>query len=339
MNNIKIVDSNDRPINYLRISVTDRCNFRCVYCQPEEGITLLRHEDILSYEEIVLIAQAAAELGISKIRLTGGEPLVRAGVSQLVKQLAAIKGIDDISLTTNGMLLKEYAQELKDAGLKRVNVSLDTLKPDRFEAITRLGKLAPVLEGIEAAREVGLTPVKINNVVIRGMNDDEIIDFARMTIENDWNVRFIELMPFVIDNPPEEHNIGMLKQSRKFMPINEIKEKLLVLGELSPSMDIKGNGPAKYYRFSHAKGTVGFISPISEHFCFQCNRIRLTADGKLRPCLLSALEVDMKPYVRGNMNRKQLKQKIIEAIKLKPRKHRLDEGSMPDNRSMSQVGG
>jgi cyclic pyranopterin phosphate synthase len=336
---MKIIDSSHRPINYLRISVTDRCNFRCVYCQPEEGIPLMRHEDILSYEEIVFVAQAAAELGITKIRLTGGEPLVRLGVTELVKQLASIKGIDDISMTTNGMLLKQYARELKDAGLNRVNVSLDTLKPDRFAAITRLGKLDRVLEGIEASRDAGLTPVKINTVVIRGMNDDEILDFARKTIDTDWNVRFIELMPFVVDNPPEEHNIGMLKQSRQFVPVQEIREKILSLGELTPSMDIKGNGPAKYFRLSGAKGTIGFISPVSEHFCFQCNRIRLTADGKLRPCLLSSLEVDIRPFIRGNMDRELVKQKIMEAIMSKPKKHRLDEGATPGDRFMSQVGG
>ena len=299
----------------------------------------MMHKDILSYEEIAFIVQVAAELGISKIRLTGGEPLVRLGLTDLISKIAAIKGIDDISLTTNGMLLKEYAVALKEAGLNRVNISLDTLKPDRFQSITRLGKLEPVLEGIEKAKEAGLTPVKINTVVIRGMNDDEVIDFARKTIDDDWNVRFIELMPFVVDNPPEEHNIGMLKQSRQFMPIREIRELISILGELSPSTDIKGNGPAKYYRFPNAKGTIGFISPVSEHFCFQCNRIRLTADGKLRPCLLSTMEVDLRPYIRGNMDRKQVKQKIIEAIKSKPRKHKLDEGAVPDSSYMSQVGG
>jgi cyclic pyranopterin phosphate synthase len=261
------------------------------------------------------------------------------GLTDLVSKIAAIKGIDDISLTTNGMLLKQYAAALKEAGLNRVNVSLDTLKPERFHAITRLGKLEPVLEGIEEAKRIGLTPVKINNVVIRGMNDDEVIDFARKTIDDDWNVRYIELMPFVSDNPPEEHNIGVLKQSQQFMPIREIKERISVLGELSPSTDIKGNGPAKYYRFPGARGTVGFISPVSEHFCFQCNRIRLTADGKLRPCLLSPMEVDLRPYIRGNMDREQVKGKIIEAIKSKPRKHGLDEGAVPGSSYMSQVGG
>jgi cyclic pyranopterin phosphate synthase len=336
---MKIVDSTHRPIDYLRISVTDRCNFRCIYCQPESGISLLTHNDMLSYEEIVIIARAAAELGISKVRLTGGEPLVRLGLPQLVKQLSAIKGIDDISLTTNGMLLKQYARELKKAGLRRVNISLDTLKPDKFQAITRLGKLEDVLQGIEAAKKAGLLPVKINTVVIRGINDDEILDFARLTMQKDWNVRFIELMPFVTDNPPEEHSIGALKQSQQFVSVQEIKEKIAGLGELTPSLDIKGNGPAKYYRLPGAKGTIGFISPVSEHFCFQCNRIRLTADGKLRPCLLSEIEVDIRPFIRGNIDREQVKEKIVEAIKSKPEKHKLDEGTIARNRFMSQVGG
>jgi cyclic pyranopterin phosphate synthase len=336
---MKIIDSTHRPINYLRISVTDRCNFRCIYCQPENGITLLKHDDILRYEEIVLIARAASQLGINKIRLTGGEPLVRADLSELVKKLADIPGIDDISLTTNGMLLKEYARDLKKAGLKRVNVSLDTLKSERFEAITRLGKLDKVLQGIEAAKHAGLLPVKINTVVIRDINDDEIMDFARMTMKKDWHIRFIELMPFVTDNPPEEHNIGILKQSQQFVPVQEIKEKISSLGGMSPSLDMKGNGPAKYYRLRGAKGTIGFISPVSEHFCFQCNRIRLTADGKLRPCLLSDIEVDIRPFIRGNIDRAQVKQKIVEAIKSKPRRHKLDEGSIATNRFMSQVGG
>lgn len=336
---MKIIDSSHRPINYLRISVTDRCNFRCIYCQPENGIKLLRHDDILSYEEIAIIARAAAELGISKIRLTGGEPLIRLDLPRLVSELAAIKGIDDISLTTNGMLLGEFAGELKKAGLKRVNVSLDTLKPDKFEKITRLGKLNPVLKGIKAASNAGLTPVKINTVVIRGINDDEIIDFARMTIKKDWNVRFIELMPFITENPPEEHNIGVLKKAHQFVPVQEIKQNISVLGELSPAKGIKGNGPARYYRFPGAKGTIGFISPVSEHFCFQCNRIRLTAEGKLRPCLLSDLEIDMRPFIRGNIDRALVKEKIIEAIRSKPRQHHLDEGSTPQKRFMSQVGG
>ncbi len=335
----EILDDCHRPINYLRISVTDRCNFRCLYCQPEEGIDLLHREEVLSYEEIICIAQAASELGITKIRLTGGEPLIRAGLTDLVAKLAAIKGIDDISLTTNGMLLAHFAVALKKAGLKRVNVSLDSLKPERFESITRYGKLSQVLEGIEAARKAGLVPVKINTVVMRGINDDEVIDFARLTLQDGWHVRFIELMPFGVENPPEEHNIGKLRQSQQFVSVQEIKDKIKTLGELSPSADMKGNGPAKYFRLPGAKGTLGFISPVSEHFCFNCNRLRLTADGKLRPCLLSDMEIDLRPSIRGCADPEVIKAKIIEAIKSKPKQHHLNEGSVPQNRFMSQVGG
>jgi len=222
----QLIDSSHRPIRYLRISVTDRCNFRCIYCQPSEGIKLLNRDEILKYEEIISVARAAAELGITKIRLTGGEPLVRANLPELISELAKINGIDDISLTTNGMLLSQYAAELLKAGLKRVNISLDSLNPDKFEKITRTGKLNQVLAGIEVAKKVGLNPVKINVVAMRGINDDEILDFARLTMNDGWHIRFIELMPFGSENPPEEHNIGALAKSQQFLSVQEIKDKI-----------------------------------------------------------------------------------------------------------------
>jgi GTP 3',8-cyclase len=337
--NQQIIDSCSRPINYLRISVTDRCNLRCVYCQPAEGIQLMQHDDILTYEEIVRITKAAAELGITKVRLTGGEPLVRLNVTALINDISKIKGIDDISLTTNGVLLKGYAEDLKKAGLKRVNVSLDTLKPSKFKKITRMGKFKQVIDGIEAAREAGLVPVKINVVAMRGVNDDEILDFARLSMKEGWNIRFIELMPFNGGNPPEEHNIGQGGQPQQFVSVGEIKEKIEKLGHLEPVSGITGAGPAKYFRLDGAKGTLGFISPISDHFCFSCNRLRLTADGKLRPCLLSDREIDLKALLRGGATIDQIKGKIVEAIKSKPRGHDLAKGKKPENRSMSQVGG
>ena len=332
----EIIDSCHRPIKYLRISVTDRCNFRCIYCLPPEGVSQLPRENILSYEEIIAVASASAELGITKIRLTGGEPLVRTNLEELVARLAKIPGIDDISLTTNGMLLSKHAESLKKAGLKRVNVSLDSLNPKKFEKITRNGKLEQVLDGIESAKDAGLVPVKINVVVMRGVNDDEIIDFAKLTMNAGWHVRFIELMPFG-DNPPEEHNIGALKKDEQFVSIDEIKKKVGKFGKLEPA-HMTGAGPAKYFHLPDASGTIGFISPVSEHFCFNCNRIRLTADGKLRPCLLSDKEVDLRPLLRTGSS-EEIKQKIIEAIKAKPEKHNLDNGSVPKNRFMSQVGG
>jgi cyclic pyranopterin phosphate synthase len=330
----------NRPINYLRISVTDRCNLRCIYCLPPECIDLLPHGEILTYEEIAAVARLAAELGINKVRLTGGEPLVRARLPELVAMLAQIEAIDDISLTTNGILLKKYAGELKQAGLKRVNVSLDSLSQDKFKRITRHEKLGAVLRGIEAARAFGLSPVKVNMVVMRGINDDEILDFAKLTITNDWHVRFIELMPFAADNPPEGHSTGgKTNINTQFMSADEIKERLGSLGKLEPSLPIIGNGPAKYFRFPQADGTVGFITPVSQHFCFDCNRLRLTAEGKLRPCLLSDKEVDLRPSLRSGASPEELKKVITEAVQSKPRKHQLCQGQVSGKRLMSQVGG
>jgi len=320
-------DSFQRPIDYLRISVTDRCNLRCIYCMPAGGIKLLSHEDILSYEEIYRIATAAAELGIKKVRITGGEPLVRIGLSGLLRMLAQIDTIDDIALTTNGTLLSQYADELKAAGLRRVNISLDTLKPDKFRLITRGGKLDDVLAGIDAAAAAGLNPIKINVVVMAGINDDELIDLARKTVDEGWHVRFIERMPF---------NKEMA--SSTFVSVNEIREHLAVLGELEPCT-FKGNGPARYYRLPQSKGTIGFITPISEHFCFQCNRLRLTADGKLRPCLLSEREIDLCQPLRQGISAEELKKLIKRAVESKPRQHKLAQGCVPQDRPFSQVGG
>jgi len=325
-----LYDSFNRPISYLRISVTDRCNLRCIYCMPEGGVSLVRHEDILTYEEICKAAQAAAELGITKIRLTGGEPLVRSGLPQLVRMLSKIDAIDDISLTTNGTLLSQYAAELKSAGLKRVNVSLDTLRPDRFKFITRLGdNLDGVLEGIQAARTVGLNPVKVNMVVMAGINDDEVVEFAAKTIEEEWHVRFIELMPV------SEGSI----MRKYFVPASEIKKSLEMLGKLEPGLPIVGNGPARYFRFPGARGSVGFITPISEHFCFGCNRLRLTADGKLLPCLLSQEEIDVKRALRQDMSTGELKKLFQEAVARKPLRHLLVQGYSPPDRPFCRAGG
>jgi len=270
----------------------------------------------------------AAELGINKVRITGGEPLVRTGLSSLIRMLAQIDAIDDIALTTNGTLLAQYAGELKTAGLRRVNISLDTLKPDKFRLITRGGvDLDSVLEGIDAAGAAGLNPIKINVVVMAGSNDDELLDFARKTIEEGWHVRFIEQMPF---------NQELADSS--FVPVNEMRERLAALGELEPST-VKGNGPAKYYRLPQAKGTIGFITPVSQHFCFHCNRLRLTADGKLRPCLLSEREFDLRQPLRQGISAEELKKLIKRAVDSKPRQHKLAQGCVPQDRPFSQVGG
>jgi cyclic pyranopterin phosphate synthase len=322
-------DSFQRPINYLRISVTDRCNLRCVYCMPVGGVSALSHDDVLRYEEILTIARAAAEMGIDKIRLTGGEPLVRGGLPDLVRMLAEIGTINDISLTTNGTMLARCADELKSAGLNRVNISLDSLKPDRFKTITRSdAELADVLKGIEAAHKVGLEPVKLNMVVIPGVNDDEVLDFAEKTIDEEWHVRFIELMPVVAD-----------MKDVPFVAASEMKKTIEKLGKLEPCLPTVGNGPAKYFKLPNAAGTIGFITPVSEHFCFNCNRLRLTADGKLRPCLLSAYEVDLKTPLRQGVGTEGLKKLIEEAVANKPHRHHIAEGDVPRQRPFSQVGG
>ncbi len=323
-------DSFQRPINYLRISVTDRCNLRCIYCMPSDGVNLMFHQDILSYEEIYTVVLAATELGISKVRLTGGEPLARLGLPKLIRMLAHIDAIDDIALTTNGLLLGRYAAELKQAGLQRVNVSLDTLKQDKFELITRRNdNLNDVLEGIEIARSVGLNPVKINVVVMAGINDDELLDFASKTIDEGWHVRFIELML----------PVGVSTTASQLISVSNMRKRLKLLGELEPCLPSIGNGPAKYFHFPHAKGTLGFITPVSEHFCFCCNRLRLTSDGKLRPCLLAEDEIDLRQPLRSGISSDGLKQLIKEAVARKPLHHRLDEGYMPKDRPFSQVGG
>ncbi len=325
----KLADSFQRRINYLRISVTDRCNLRCIYCMPPDGISLMSHVDILSYEEIFTLVKAAAELGIDRVRITGGEPLVRLGLPDLIKMIASIKTIKDLSLTTNGILLAKYAAELKKAGLVRVNVSLDTLKPERFKQITRCGELEDTLKGIETANKVGLTPVKINMVVMAGINDDELPDFARKTIEDGWHVRFIEHMPVN----------GESLNFNDIVPVKEMKKRLDFLGKMEPYKLDKGNGPAKYYRFPGAKGTVGFITPVTEHFCYQCNRLRLTADGKLRLCLLHEDEIDLREPLRRGASVEELKEIIIKATANKPRGHQLAEGIVHKGRPFSQVGG
>jgi cyclic pyranopterin phosphate synthase len=322
-----ILDSFGRSINYLRISVTDRCNLRCIYCMPPEGVQQMPHSEILSYEEIRTVVRATAELGINRIRLTGGEPLVRAELPKLIKMLSQIEGIQELSLTTNGTILKKYALELKQAGLSRVNVSLDTLKADRFRYITRLGKLKDVLEGIEAAKEAGFDPVKINTVVMRGINDDEILDFAKMTYEGGWHIRFIELMPF--------------RGAAEFVPSTELQQHISLLGKLGPCAPVAGNGPAMYYRLPGAKGTIGFITPLTElSFCSRCNRMRLTPDGKLRPCLLGEDEIDLKVPLRNNASMEELKRLILKAVASKPEHHHLEGGNVRlVNRKMSQIGG
>jgi GTP 3',8-cyclase len=326
-------DSFQRPINYLRVAVTDRCNLRCVYCMPEDGVKWMQHSDILSYEEMITIIRASTELGITKIRVTGGEPLVRLGTVDFVHMIAQIPGIEDIAMTTNGIYLAKYAADLKKAGLHRVNVSLDTLKPERFKEICRGvdrgGDIANVLAGIKAAQEAGLNPVKINVVVMAGVNDDEILDFARQTLDEEWHVRFIELMPFT----------GQDGRTPAGLTTRELKQRVDPLGRMEPYKHQWGNGPAKYYKLPEAKGTIGFISALSEHFCFSCNRLRLTADGKLRPCLMSETMIDLREPLRRGIGVDRLKELIQQAVTAKPMGHHLSEGFKPNDRPFCQVGG
>jgi cyclic pyranopterin phosphate synthase len=336
----RLMDSCHRAIDYLRISVTDRCNLNCIYCTPASGIRWLPKDDLLTFEEVTTIANVAAELGITKVRLTGGEPLVRTDLADLIARLTTMPMINDISLTTNGILLEGHAHGLKQAGLKRVNISLDTLDRAKFKRITRHDRFQDVLSGIKAAKEAGLDPVKINVVAMRGVNDDEILDFARLTINDGWHVRFIELMPFMSDTcsgaSGEESKDHLQGQ---FIAISEIQERLNSLGKLEPESHFTGNGPAKYFRLPKAKGTIGFISPVSQHFCDRCNRLRLTADGKLRLCLFSDDEIDLRTLLRTGASPDAIRESIVEAVKIKPMRHQLSQGGTPSKRFMSQVGG
>lgn len=325
-----LFDSWQRQINYLRISVTDHCNLSCVYCSVG-SVPHLPRSEILSYEEIQRVVQVAASMGISKVRLTGGEPLLRADLDKLVWMISHIEGIDDISLTSNGILLSKYAVELKEAGLKRVNVSLDTLKEDRFKRITGRDKLREVLSGIEAAHLAGLNPVKLNMVVLQGINEDETIDFARMSTSQGWHVRFIEFMP-----------LGTAKaEGLETVSAQEIRERIQSLGKLEPYTGKTGNGPARYYRLPGARGTIGFITPMTEHFCHTCNRLRLTSDGQLRPCLLDDDEVNLKEALRNGASTDELKQLIQQAVAMKRERHHLTGGLAPGTirRPMCQIGG
>jgi len=324
-------DAYDRPIQYLRVSVTDRCNLRCVYCMPESGVCPLAHQDVLRYEEIVRIVRVAVELGLVHIRLTGGEPLVRRGIVGLVEQLARIPGLDDLSMTTNGTLLERYAAPLAQAGLRRVNISLDTLQPERFRRLTRRGRLEDVLQGRQAALAAGLRPVKTNTVVVRGLNDDEVVDMARLTLQADWHVRFIEVMPL---------GEGTHWSGDGVVPTAEIRAQVeAILGPLT-AVKGEGAGPARYYRLPEAAGTLGFISPVSEHFCQACNRLRLTSDGRLLPCLLSNLAIDLRTPLRAGADDEALGELFHQAIVAKPRGHHLADAMLPQQcLPMSQVGG
>lgn len=327
-----LIDPFGRSITYLRVSVTDRCNLRCVYCMPAGGISLQSHSDILRYEEIAEIVRVAAENGVREVRLTGGEPLVRPDLPALVRMLAEIPGIEDLSLTTNGLLLEKYASDLAQAGLKRVNISLDTLDAVKFARITRGGDLGRLWAGVQAAGEAGLEPIKLNVVVMRGVNDDEIPDLARLTLSHAWHVRFIELMPIKNQAAWGE---GFPSPGESYMPLQEIKNRLDEL-TLIPAASSMGSGPAREFRLPDGIGLVGFISALSEQFCASCNRLRLTADGYLRPCLMSDVEIPVLPALRSGQPILPL---LEQAVSIKPHGHELHQAQSPTGRCMRQIGG
>ncbi|MCX7965702.1 MAG: GTP 3',8-cyclase MoaA [Syntrophorhabdaceae bacterium] len=323
-----LTDNYNRVINYLRISITDRCNLRCRYC-VNENLQFKPHDEILTYEELIRFVRLCANLGFKKVRLTGGEPLIRKRIPYLIEEINKLNGIDDIALTTNGVFLGEKIYELKQAGLKRVNISLDTLKKERYEYITGVDAIDNVFVGIEKSIEEGLQPIKINTVIIKGFNDDEIIDFTSIAIKWGIHVRFIEFMPF---GDPELWGPSKIVRSK------EIEDIIRTHFDLEPSIN-EHKGPAKMFRLKGSDGLIGFISPMSTHICSECNRIRLTSDGKIMPCLFSDVEFDVKRLLRGNAPDEEIMTFVKEAVKEKPhRKYELGQ-IKKCQRSLRNIGG
>jgi len=324
-------DQFGRRIDYLRISVTDKCNLRCTYCMPVEGLEWVPRAELLTYEEITEIVRQMADMGLERIRLTGGEPLVRTDLPDLARMLSSVPGIEDLALSTNAVLLPRFAEELRDAGVRRVNISLDTLRRDRFEEIARRPArfFDATLEGIEAAEAVGFDPIKINTVMMRGLNDDEFEAFAAVTRDRPWHVRFIELMP-----------VGRnLHLTERFVPASEMLERVASLGDVEPVEGPPGNGPARYFRYPDAAGTVGVITPLSHNYCDRCNRMRLTAEGGLRTCLFGEHEVDLKTPLRETG---EIRDAVRRALAGKPERHYLQLGSDRGSgglAALSEVGG
>lgn len=324
------IDRFGRRIHYLRISLTDHCNLRCVYCMPEDQ-TFRPNAEMMQDDEILVLVNLFAGLGFDKFRLTGGEPTVRAHIVELVQGIASTPGVRSLSMTTNGVLLKKLARPLKAAGLQRVNVSIDTLNPDRFRRLTRWGSLDDVLGGIEESEAVGLTPIKLNGVVVRGYNEGDVVDLARLTIDRPWQMRFIEMMPFA----------GATElQLRQAVTAEEIKERIEdTLGPLEVANGGELDGEARMYRIPGAAGEIGLISSVTAPFCASCTRARLTADGRLRLCLLREGEVDLLTPLRAGATLMDLRQIIIDGIWQKPWGHGLADGLIPLNRVMSEIGG
>lgn len=331
----RLTDKFGRVHDYVRISVTDRCNLRCVYCMPAEGMEFIPGEHLLTFDEITEVVRVLAELGVTKVRLTGGEPLTRPNLEQLVSQIKAVPGIRDIALTTNGIYLAKKARLLHEAGLNRVNISLDSMRPERFARITRGGDVKRVLDAIDACVEAGYDPVKLNVVLMKGMNDDEIESFLRLTLELPLQVRFIEYMPIGHDDQGWREG---------YLPLQTVLERSAAAGlDYAPVEETKGNGPAHYYRIAGAKGEFGLIHPVSDHFCASCNRLRLTAEGNIKPCLYWNDEWNVRRWIGDD---EKLKALFLQALDNKPETHEMakalnneEQSHIPTVRRMSQIGG
>jgi cyclic pyranopterin phosphate synthase len=325
----QLVDPYNRHLNYLRISITDRCNLRCIYCNPKIESQKLHHHEVLRYEEILRIVRIGVTMGITKVRVTGGEPLVRKGCYDFLSQLTKIDGLEDIALTTNGVLIKDYIEQIIDAGVRRLNISLDTLDRKKFEFITGKDAFDQVWQGIMAAHQKKISPIKLNVVVLAGINDDELTDFARLSIEYPFHIRFIEYMP-----------IGTLVNFKKPpMFFHEIRSQIEKVGELIPVQKRLHDGPASRFRFRNAKGEIGFISPVTSHFCTECNRLRLTAEGHLLPCLLSDKFENLKAPIRDGFLDDAISEVILKAVRKKPFQHPVELSYDSQPQKMVNIGG
>ena len=326
-------DAFGRQISYLRLSIIDHCNLRCVYCMPLRGLHFTPSEELLTAQELETVARAAASVGFNKVRLTGGEPTLRADLLDIVERIRAVKGITDLGLTTNGVLLKKLAVPLRRAGLERINIHVDSLDSDRLRRVMRFGSLEPMWEGVEAAHAAGFRPIKLNVVVVRDYNEHDVVDLARLTLDRDWHVRFIELMPL------GGGECARLSLSQ-FVPNHETRARIEdQLGRLVESPGGNASDESRNHRLPDAKGVVGFISPVSEPYCGTCNRMRLTADGKFHLCLLNDDEVDVKGALRNGGGEAKVADILLRAVSAKPTGHRLDQGVSTQRRAMFQIGG
>jgi cyclic pyranopterin phosphate synthase len=327
---VPAIDAFGRRIDYLRISLTDRCQFRCIYCMPRAGVRFLPRPELLTNAELLRVTAAAARVGFRKLRLTGGEPLLRPGLIDLIREMRAIPGIAEITMTTNGMRLRGMAGRLAEAGLDRVNVSLDTLDPEQFRQITFGGEIDQVWPGLQEAQDAGLLPLKVNAVIVRGLNDSQVPGLAALTVERGWDVRFIEVMPLT--------GVSEIADEALVMSAELIARIETALGPLQ-ALPTPVNDPARRYRLPGAAGTIGFISSVSEPFCSSCNRLRLTAEGRLHLCLLRDDEVDLREALRAGASEEELAAMVRDAVAIKPWGHGLQAGLRPTQRSMSQIGG